>query len=165
MINDMPAVSSDPADTANPPLITAVNRSRQRRHRPTVVDDAPWDWEWEDWAGRFWASEPHALCDGDACTCGSLDRQSGAVLDRRVPYGCGRGGPGGFGLVVCVALVLRGADAVTANARLETSSSALWPDHGRQTTTLRRRVTRISEASSSPPATAVAIPTTMTAKH
>jgi hypothetical protein len=68
MSNDPPVVSSDPVDMANSPLITAVNRSRRRRHRPTVVDDAPSDWEWEDWAGRFWASEPHALSGDDART-------------------------------------------------------------------------------------------------
>lgn len=65
MINDV-APGSDRADTAKPPLITTVSRPRQRSPRPTVVDDAPPDWEWEDWAARFWASEPHARTDDDA---------------------------------------------------------------------------------------------------
>ena len=45
-------------------------------------------------------------------------------------YGGDRGDSGGFGLVVSVALVLRGADAVSANARHETSSNSPQPDSG-----------------------------------
>lgn len=60
MMNDLMADGADRADTSNPPLITTFNRPRKRRHPPALVDDAPPDWEWEDWAARFWASEPHA---------------------------------------------------------------------------------------------------------
>ena len=66
MINDLTAASDDRADTADRPLITAVNRPRQRLHWPAVIDDAPPDWEWEEWAARFWASEPHAQTDDNA---------------------------------------------------------------------------------------------------
>jgi hypothetical protein len=62
MVDD-PTANRDSAEMPTSPLITTVDRHRQRHHRPTVVDDAPPDWEWEDWAARFWASEPHALAD------------------------------------------------------------------------------------------------------
>jgi hypothetical protein len=64
MVNDLTA-NPDRADTPDPPSITTVHRQSQRRHRPTAVDDAAPDWEWEDWAARFWASEPHASTDDD----------------------------------------------------------------------------------------------------
>ena len=64
MINDQPAASAGFADAPDSPLTTTVNRPRQR-HRPTVVDDSPSDWEWEDWAARFWASEPRAVTGED----------------------------------------------------------------------------------------------------
>jgi len=70
MINDLTAASDDRAETADPLLIATVNPLRQRLHRPTVIDDAPQDWEWEDWAARFWAGEPHALADDDASSNG-----------------------------------------------------------------------------------------------
>lgn len=60
MTNDSTTASIDNTDTPSCPLITTASGSGQRR-QPTVVDDAPPDWEWEDWAAGFWSSEPHAL--------------------------------------------------------------------------------------------------------
>lgn len=66
MINNRAAASTDAADTVSPPSSTTVNRPRRRCHRPTVVDDAPPDWEWEDWAARFWGNERPSFADDDA---------------------------------------------------------------------------------------------------
>ena len=62
MVSD-PTANSDRADAPSLLLGATVRRQRPRRYPPTVVDDAPPDWEWEDWAARFWASEPRVLTD------------------------------------------------------------------------------------------------------
>jgi hypothetical protein len=65
MAKDVTVASTESADVPKPRPVTTVNRPRRRRHRPTIVDDAAPDWEWEDWAARFWDSEPHVFTGDD----------------------------------------------------------------------------------------------------